>query len=102
MSNEYKLVFIDARCQKEYLALRGNTRLLVDKGLARLRVRANEIGKPLNGALAGCKELKFRAEGIRVIFRIKNGEVQIVEIIAIGPRDKSKVFVSAKKRLLDN
>lgn len=99
MSAPYEIGFIDKAAQKEYLSFDGSMRRLVDNGLMRLRVRADEIGKPLSGKLSGCKELKFRAAGIRIIFRIVNGEIEIVEIIAIGRRDKGDVFLQAESRL---
>ena len=99
MSAPYRIGFIDLSAQKEYLSLDGSVRRLVDNGLMRLRARADEIGKPLSGTLAGCKELKFRAIGIRVIFRIVARQVEIVEIVAIGSRDKGSVFATAQRRL---
>ena len=45
------------------------------------------------------QELKFRTDGIRVIYRIRDGRVEVVQIIAIGARDKGKVFDLASKRL---
>ena len=80
----YELVF-SRGARKEYEALDGSVRSMLNKGLARLRVRPAEIGKALSGALAGCRELKFRADGLRVIYRIRDGQVQIVDILAIGP-----------------
>lgn len=97
--SRYQIAFINRAAVKEYLALDGSTRTLVDNGLARLAERADEIGKPLSGPLAGCKELKFRSDGTRVIFRIVNGVVEVVEIVAIGRRDKGRVFSTASRRL---
>lgn len=87
--------------EKEYRSLDGSTRVMVDKGLLRLEERADEVGKTLSGTLAGCKELKFRADGIRVIYRIVNACVEIVQVIAIGPRDKGKVFEIAARRIAE-
>ncbi|WP_165056572.1 MULTISPECIES: type II toxin-antitoxin system RelE/ParE family toxin [unclassified Adlercreutzia] len=98
-STRFKVEFYNRAAYKEYLALSGSTRTMVDKGIARLALRADEIGKPLAGKLAGCKELKFRASGIRIIFRIREGRVEVVQIIAIDQRDKSKVFAKASQRL---
>ncbi|MDO4290112.1 MAG: type II toxin-antitoxin system RelE/ParE family toxin [Eggerthellaceae bacterium] len=95
----FELAFIDRAAQKEYLSLDGSVRKLVDKGLARLAARGDEIGKPLSGDLAGCRELKFRAEGLRVIYRIANGAVEVVEIIAIGHRGGGEVFGTASRRI---
>ena len=46
----YELVFTRG-AQSEYAALDGSVRNMVDKGLARLRVRPDEIGKQLSGRL---------------------------------------------------
>lgn len=80
----FKVEFYDKTAEKEYLSLDGSVRAMVDKGIARLTLRADEIGKPLSGLLAGCRELKFRTDGIRVIYRIRDGHVEVVQIIAIG------------------
>ena len=87
--------------RKEYEALDGSVRSMLNKGLARLRIRPAEIGKTLSGALAGCRELKFRADGLRVIYRIRDGQVQIVDILAIGARDHDRAFRDAERRLGD-
>ncbi|MDO4848151.1 MAG: addiction module toxin RelE [Coriobacteriia bacterium] len=84
--------------EKEYRSLDGSTRVMVDKGLLRLAQRADEIGKALSGALAGCKELRFRADGIRVIYRIVDGRVEVVQVLAIVSRDKGRVFDIPSKR----
>ena len=92
----FKVEFYDKTAEKEYLSLDGSVRAMVDKGIA---LRADEIGKPLSGLLAGCRELKFRTDGIRVIYRIRDGHVEVVQIIAIGARGKGKVFDLASRRL---
>ena len=98
MTSRFQIEFSNRDAEKEYRSLTGKQRVLVDKGLARLSVRPEEIGKPLSGALKGCCELKFRADGIRIIYEVEKGEVKIVEIIAIGKRDKDEVFKVAEKR----
>lgn len=100
MSGRYRLAFIDEGARKEYVKLDGSTRRLVDVGLRKLEERADELGAPLHGALAGCKKLKWREAGIRLVFRIlEDGAVEVVEIVAIGRRDKSAVYKAAEKRL---
>lgn len=94
----YELVFTHG-AHKEFADLDGSVRGMILKGLARLRVRPSEIGKPLSGRLAGCRELKFRSNGIRVVYRVREGQVQIVDILAIGARDKGTVFHSAEQRV---
>ena len=38
-------------------------------------------------------------ESIRVIYRIRGSRIEVVQIIAIGARDKGRVFDIAAKRL---
>lgn len=99
MTGRFALRFFSRDVEKEYKSLDGSVRKLVDIGLAKLQVRADEIGKPLHGELAGCRELKYREAGIRVVYRIVGEEVEIVEVVAIGARDKGRVFATAAKRL---
>ena len=74
----FKVEFYDKTAEKEYLSL---------------------DGKPLSGLLAGCRALQFRTDGIRVRYRIRDGHVEVVQIIAIGARDKVKVFDLTSRRL---
>ena len=97
--SRFSVWFYNADAVKEYRRLDGSIKRLVDIGLKKLEDRADEIGKTLQGELRGCKELIYRDHGIRIVFRVVNDEVEIVEIIAIGPRDKGKVFASAALRL---
>ena len=95
----FKIGFICSAVRREYDSLDGSVRAVVDKGMLRLALRADEIGKPLSGALTGCRELKFRSDGIRLIYRICGERIELVEIIAIGKRDKGEVFGTAENRL---
>lgn len=99
MSGRYLIRFIDEEAEREYLKLDGSIKKLVSAGLKKLALRADEIGKELGGDLKGCKELKYRKNGIRVIFRIVDGAIEIVEIVAIGNRREDAVFADAAKRL---
>lgn len=95
----FEVEFFCPAAERDCLSPDGSARAMVDKVIARLALRADEIGKPLSGLLAGCRELKFRAGGIRVIYRIRDGRVEVVQIVAIGARDKSRVFDVAARRL---
>ncbi|WP_282191648.1 type II toxin-antitoxin system RelE family toxin [Adlercreutzia caecimuris] len=100
MSGRFTLAFIDEDARKEYRKLDGSTKRFVDVGLRKLEERADELGAPLRGALAGCKKLKWRDAGIRLVFRILDGgTVEIVETVAIGRRDKDAVCKIAEGRL---
>ena len=89
----------------EYRHLDGSARKLVDDALRRLQYRADEIGKRLgnreNSPLHGCKEIKFRKTGIRIVFFVSGRETSILRVayvLAVGPRAAEKVFQSAALR----
>ena len=93
---------------KEYDRLDYSVILLVDKALAELEVRADEIGKSLgkkrNVNLTGCKEIKLRDAGIRIVFLVAKEQVfvlQVVFVLAIDERDDDYVFRLAGKRYED-
>ena len=55
---------------------------------------------PLHGELAGCKKIKWRNAGLKMVFRIReDGMVEIAEIVAIGRRNRSEVYKTAVGRL---
>ena len=95
MSGHFVVGFLNRDVEKEYQKLDGSQRRLVCIAVAKLRTRADEIGTPLHGELAGCKKIKWRKA-----FRIReDGTVEIAEIVAIGRRDRSEVYKTAAKRL---
>lgn len=105
MSRQFAIRF-DPDAAKEYDSLDGSVIPLVDKAIDELKDRADEVGKPLgnkrNKKLAGCKEIKFRDAGVRIIFKISNDKVdvlRIVYVLAISRRDKDQVFSKAAGRL---
>lgn len=59
------------------------------------------IGQPLRGELHGYTKIKPKSQAIRIVYRPREVEDHIrMEVIAIGPRDKNKVYKAAAKRLL--
>lgn len=105
--DRFKLRF-DKKAQKEYDKLDGGVKGHVNKGLAKLRKRADTLGKELenkrNMKLHGCKELKFKGSGVRVIYRITgrtDDELEIVMILGVGDRDEDKAFKDASNRLAE-
>jgi mRNA interferase RelE/StbE len=85
--------------KKDYDDLDGSQRIFVDKALDRIRQQGMFAGKPLWGKLAACRKLKHKKLGLRVIFRESGKSVEIIEIVAIGKRDKFTVYSSAEKRI---
>ena len=93
---------------KEYDRLDHSVILLVDKALAELEVRADEIGKRLgkkrNVNLTGCKEIKLRDAGSRIVFFVAKQQVCVLQVVfglAIDERDDDYVFRLAGKRYED-
>ena len=94
------------KAYREYKKLDGSLVKIVDKSLEELEYRADEIGKVLgnsqNVKLAGCREIKLRDAGIRIVYRIINQKVDIlrlVYILAIEKRAADYVFRLADQRL---
>jgi len=90
---------------KEYEKMDNSIVGIIDNAIDKLEERADEIGKTLsnykNTKLAGCKELKLRDIGIRIIFKIIDQNVnilQVVYILAIDSRSKDQVFKIAHER----
>ena len=102
MSARFDIRFYNRAALRDYERLDGSARRLVDMGIRKLAERADELGQPLSGLLSGCRKLKWRKLGLRMVFRVgDDGSVEIVEIVAIGRRDKSTVYAAAEARLSD-
>lgn len=107
MDNEQKFdVRFAPDAAKEYSKLKNPTLTFVNKALDELEFRADEVGKPLGNKrdmkLAGCKEIKLRDAGIRIIFRITDTSIdilQVVQVLAIEKRSNDMVFKLASRRL---
>ena len=100
MSGHFVVGFLNRDVEKEYQKLDGSQRRLVRIAVAKLKTRADEIGTPLHGELVGCKKIKWRNAGLRMVFRIReDGMVEIAEIVAIGRRNRSEVYKTAARRL---
>lgn len=94
----YELSWTDYS-RADYERLDGVQRVIVDKGLARIRERGMQAGQALSGDLAGCRRLKYRKLGLRIIFRELAGRMEVIEIVAIGQRAGSRVYGRATKRV---
>ena len=85
---------------KEYEHLDHSVALIVDKKLADLQERAEDIGKSLAGNLSGYREIKLRAAGIRIIYEVSRESPSkgTVYILVIQKRDKNQAFDAAARR----
>ncbi|MBP1933225.1 hypothetical protein [Ammoniphilus resinae] len=99
-------VRLDPDAVTEYNRLDGSVVPIVNKAIDELEYRADEAGKPLGNKhgskLAGCKEIKLREAGIRIVFRITNEVVEVLRVVyvlTIERRSDDFVFKIASQRL---
>lgn len=99
-------VRLDPDALKEYDKLEGSVLTTVNKAIDELEYRADEVGKTLankrNIKLHGCKEIKLRSSGIRIIFRVTDEIVEVLRVVfilTIERRSNDFVFKIASKRL---
>lgn len=64
-------------------------------------IKPNGIGEGLHDKLHGFTKIKPKYLGLRVIYRPVQKTHIVMEIIAIGPRDRDKVYILAARRLKD-
>lgn len=102
MEKIFDIVFIE-EAKEDYRKLDGFAKKYVDIALAKIKFRADELGEELTRIgktnLIGCKKIKFRKIGIRIVFRIIGDQVEIAEIISIGKRRNDEFYKNAAKRL---
>ncbi len=75
----------------------------VDLTIVKMQLRADELGKELTkkqqSNLIGCRKIKFKKMGNRIVYRIVGDTAEIAEIISVGKREESAVYINATKRL---
>ena len=76
--------------------------LIFAQGLKGPLLKPDGIGAPLHPPLNGFAKIKSKSINIRVIYRpVTNSDYIIMEIIAIGPRDRKLVYKIAAERKLE-
>ncbi|MEW5954861.1 MAG: hypothetical protein AB1815_14305 [Bacillota bacterium] len=76
--------------------------LILKRGRAGPLIKPKGIGTPLGKELSGFTKIKPRSLNLRIIYRsVELSGVVRMEIVAIGPRDKEKVYHMAVARLLE-
>lgn len=99
MSRRFEVKLIP-EAVKEYRRLDGSIKKLVNVAFRKLRKsRGTERRIKKETKLQGCRKIKFRKHGIRIVYRIIKGKVEIVQVIAIGKRGDDEVYKIASKRL---
>lgn len=97
---KYTLIFFDG-AKDDYKNLDGSQRIQVDKAIQKIKENGMQIGEELTGNLAGCRKIKQKRLGLRIVFRQSADSIEIIEIVAIGKRDKKKVYTDSFSRIAD-
>lgn len=88
-----------AESSKDFEKLDGSQKLLVRKSISKIQKYGMQVGEALHGSLAGCRKLKRKKAGLRVVFRESSKGIEVIDIIAIGKRSDSEGDKVAENRL---
>ncbi|MGL5900302.1 MAG: type II toxin-antitoxin system RelE family toxin [Lactobacillaceae bacterium] len=94
----YQIEYFE-QAKKDYKSLDGSQKVIVDKAINKIKIYGMNCGENLHGDLVGCKKLKHRKAGLRIVFRSHAESVQIIEIVSIGKRDNLEVYSVASHRI---
>ena len=92
----YKLEF-DEDAWKEWNNLDSSIRDQFKKKLKKVLVMPHIQANKLRD-LQGCYKIKLRAAGFRLVYQVKD-DVVVVEVIAVGKRERNEAYKAAAKRL---
>jgi mRNA interferase RelE/StbE len=92
----YKLTFLES-AKKEWDGLSPSLKIQFKKKLIQ-RLENPHVAKDKLSGFPYCYKIKLRSAGCRLVYRVFDDRV-IVQIVAVGKRDKSIVYVEAKKRI---
>ncbi|MFC4599944.1 type II toxin-antitoxin system RelE family toxin [Cohnella hongkongensis] len=106
MSEDCFDVRFDPDAEEEYNRLDGSVLGAVNKAIDELVLRADEVGKALRNnndtKLAGCREIKLRDAGIRIVYRVTDQVVHVLRIVivlTIERRNRDMAFKIAHSRM---
>jgi mRNA interferase RelE/StbE len=94
-------VELAARALADLRGLDQSERLLVEKGIEKLKTDPQMRGHALQGNLADFRSLVVGKRKIRIIYRIVESKV-LVHVIAIGHRRNKEVYIEASTRTGDS
>jgi mRNA interferase RelE/StbE len=92
----YKLRFHESAL-KEWKQLDNTLREQFKKKLAE-RLEHPRIPAAALTGMKDCYKIKLRVAGCRLVYRVED-DIMFVTVIAVGKRDKLKVYITAKSRL---
>jgi mRNA interferase RelE/StbE len=91
----YKLTFLES-AKKEWNQLNHNTKEQFKAKLTQ-RLVTPKIPKDKLSGMADCYKIKLRAIGYRLVYKVIDARL-VVQVIAIGRRDKDAVYKVAHER----
>lgn len=91
----YSLAFVESAL-KEWRKLAPPIRQQFKKKLAE-RLERPHVAKARLHNLPDCYKIKLRAVGYRLVYQVDD-EIVLVTVVAVGRRDKSKVYRAAGRR----
>lgn len=92
----YELYFKE-KAKKEWDKLDDGIKNLLKKKLAE-RLENPHIPKARLTGMADCYKIKLRGSGYRLVYQVDDGKLKIL-VIAVGKRDRNKVYKIAKNRI---
>ena len=96
-------VKMDENALKDYRNLDGSIRRVVNKKIDRLKINpflGKKLGNIQENNLSGFFKLYVYSKTYRIIYRlITPTEIEIIEIVGIGRRDKNEIYHIVSKRL---
>jgi mRNA interferase RelE/StbE len=101
MNMNCKILFIPEAAE-DYKNLDGSIKKLVNEKIEKLKTTpfiGEELGNKNNINLAGFYKIYVAKKSYRIVYRIINDEVIIVEIWGIGKRDKLEIYKNVGKRI---
>jgi mRNA interferase RelE/StbE len=87
---------------KDYKLLDGSIKKLVNDKMEKLEKNpylGEALGNKNNIDLTGFYKIYVYKKIYRIVYRIVNGEVEIIEIWGIGKKDKMEIYKEVRKRI---
>lgn len=94
----YELEF-DPRALKEWQKLDQTVREQFKKKLSEV-IKNPEIPANKLSGYRNCYKIKLRKAGYRLVYQVKN-DIVLVFVLAVGKRERSEVYNTAKMRLVN-
>ena len=97
-------VELHTKAVKDFDALDGSIRKAVVKkidALSKNPLLGNPLGNKLGMDLTGFFKLYAAKKKYRIVYRILKGQMEVIEIIGIGKREKDEIYKLIFRRLQD-